>query len=99
MKIKELVGGIPTYAFSLPQPKKNKDLSLRTLRKNSNEESPDDEELAFIAIRYFKNEHRISKRFGKQKESTQDINERDPRGPKCYKCFAYGHVRKDCANL
>jgi hypothetical protein len=58
----------------LPQPKKNKDLALRTLRKNSDElsdeESPNDEELAFIARRYFKNEHRIFKRFGKQKDST-----------------------------
>jgi hypothetical protein len=87
----------------LPQPKKDKDLALRTLRKNfdelSDEESPDDEELAFIAIRYFKNEHRISKRFGKQKESTHDRNERDPSGPKCYECSSYGHVHKDCANL
>jgi hypothetical protein len=53
MKIKELVGAIQTYEFFLPQPKKNKDLALRTLRKNSNElsneESPDDKELAFIA--------------------------------------------------
>jgi hypothetical protein len=72
-KIEELVGAIQTYEFSLPQPKKNKDLTLRTLRKNSDKlsdkESPDDEEFAFIARRYFKNEHRISKRFGKQKES------------------------------
>jgi hypothetical protein len=41
----------------------------------------------------------MSKRFGKQQESTHDRNERDPRGPKCYKCFGYGHVHKDCANL
>jgi hypothetical protein len=72
-RIEELVGAIQTYEFSLRQPKKNKDLTLRTLRKNSDklsdEESPDDEEFAFIARRYFKNEHRISKRFGKQKES------------------------------
>ena len=103
MRIEELVGALQTYEFSLPQPKKDKDLALRTLRKNfnelSDEESPDDEELAFIARRYFKNEHRISKRFGKPKESTRDRNERDPRGLKCYECSGYGYVRKDCANL
>jgi regulator of replication initiation timing len=88
MKIEKLVGAIQAYEFSFPQPKKNKDLALRTLRKNfdelSDEESPDDEELDFIGRRYFKNEDIISKRFGKQKESTQDRNERDPCDPKCY---------------
>jgi hypothetical protein len=102
MRIKELVGALQTYEFSLPQPRKNKDLALRTLRKNFDElfdeESPDDEELAFIARNFFKNEHRISKRFGKPKKSNQDRNERDPRGPKCYECSGYGHVHKDCAN-
>jgi hypothetical protein len=87
----------------LPQPRKNKDIALRTLRKNSDElsdeESPDDEELALIAMKFYKHEPRIYKRFGKPIESTQDRNERDPRGPKCYKCSGYGHVRKDCANL
>ena len=75
MKIEELVCIIQTYEFSLPQPKKNKDLAHKILKKIydelSDEESPDDEELAFIARRYFNNEHRIFKRFGKQKESTQ----------------------------
>ena len=52
MRIEELVGALQTYEFSLPQPKKDKDLACRTVRKNSDElsdeESPDDEELAFI---------------------------------------------------
>ena len=52
-----------------------------------------------IARKYYKNEHTISKRFGKPIESTQDRNERDPCGPKCYECSGYGHVRKDFANL
>ena len=71
MTIEELVGALQTYEFSLPQPRKNKDLALRTFRKNSDElsdeESPDDEELALIARKFYKNERRISKRFGKQK--------------------------------
>jgi hypothetical protein len=52
-----------------------------------------------IARKFYRNEHRISKRFGKPTESTQDRNERDPCGPKCYECPGYGHVCKDCANL
>jgi hypothetical protein len=38
MRIKELVGTLQTYEFSLPKPKNNKDLALRTLRNNSDEE-------------------------------------------------------------
>jgi hypothetical protein len=53
--------------FSLPQPRKNKDLTLRILRKNfdelSDEDSPSEEELTLIARRFYRNEHRISKRF------------------------------------
>ena len=67
MRIKELVGALHTYEFSLPQPRKKKDLALRTLRKNSNElsdkDSPGEEELVLIARRFYRNEHRISQRF------------------------------------
>jgi hypothetical protein len=87
----------------LPQPRKNKDLALRTLRKNFDElfdeDSPDEEELTFIARRFYRNEHRISKRFGKPKESTQDRNKKDPHGPKCYEYSGYSYVCKDCGNL
>jgi hypothetical protein len=98
MRIEELVGGLQTYEFSLSKPRNNKDLALRTLRKNSDEE-PDDEELALVARKFYKYKHQIPKRFGKPEESTHDRNEREPRGPKCYKCSGYGHLRKDCANL
>ena len=62
MRVEELVGALQTYEFSLPQPRKNKDLALRTLRKNSDELSDEDS--------LDKEEHRISKRFAKPKEST-----------------------------
>jgi hypothetical protein len=88
MRVEELVGALQTYKFSLPQHRKNKDLALRTLMKNSdelsNKDSLDEEELAFIARTFYRNEHRISKRFGKPKESTHDRNERDLCSPKCY---------------
>jgi hypothetical protein len=54
MKVEELVGALQTYEFSLPQPRKNKDLAFKTLEKNfnelSDEDSPDEEELAFIGL-------------------------------------------------
>jgi hypothetical protein len=79
MRVEELVCALQTYEFFLPQPRKNKDIALRTLRKNSDElsdeDSIDEKELAFIARRFYRNEHRISKRFGKPKKSTQDRNE------------------------
>jgi hypothetical protein len=98
MRIEELVGALQTYEFSLSKPRNNKDLALRTLRKNSDEE-PDDEELALVARKFYKFRHRFPKRFEKLEESNKDRNERDPRGPKCYECSGYGHLRKDCANL
>jgi hypothetical protein len=67
MRIEELVGALQTYEFSLPQPRKNKDLALRTLKKNADEDSLGEEELALIAKRFYRNEHRISKRFENKK--------------------------------
>jgi hypothetical protein len=95
MKIEELVGALQTYEFSLSKPRNNKDLALRTLRKNSDElsnEEPSDEELALVAKKFYKFRHRIPNNFEKTEE-------RDSRGPKCYECSGYGHLRKDCANL
>jgi hypothetical protein len=86
---------LQTYEFSLSKPRNNKDLALRTLRKNSDElsdEEPSDEELALVARKFYKFRHRIPKSFEKPEE-------RDPRSLKCYKCSGYGHLRKDCANL
>jgi hypothetical protein len=102
LRIEELVGALQTYKFSLSKPRNNKDLALRTLRKNSDEssdEEPDDEKIALTARQYHKFRHRFPKRLEKLEESYKDRNERDPRGPKCYECFGYGHLRKDCANL
>jgi hypothetical protein len=70
----------------LSKPRNDKDLALRTLRKNSDELS--DEELALVARKFYKFRHRIPKSFEKPEE-------RDPRGPKCYECSGYGHLRKD----
>jgi hypothetical protein len=98
LRIEELVGALQTYEFSLSKPRNNKDLALRTLRRNSDEEL-DDEKIALAARQYHKFRHRFPKRLEKLEESYKDRNERDPRGPKCYECSGYGHLRKDCANL
>jgi hypothetical protein len=101
LRIEELVGALQTYEFSLSKPRKNKDLALRTLRKNSDEssdEEPDDEKIALVARKYHNIRHQFPKRLEKLEESYKDRNERDPRGRKCYECSGYGHLRKDCAN-
>jgi hypothetical protein len=63
MKLEELVGNLQTFEFKLDPPKKAKSIALKTLVKNSNdfsnEKSPNDEELAFIAKMFYKHKHRI----------------------------------------
>jgi RNA-binding protein YhbY len=56
MKIEELVGSLQTYEFSLPQPKKNKFIALKTVRKkrnnSSDEESMYEEDMALIVRKF-----------------------------------------------
>lgn len=37
MKIEKLVSSLQTYEFSLPQPKKNKSMALKTVRRETND--------------------------------------------------------------
>jgi hypothetical protein len=29
----------------------------------------------------------------------QEVEKKDPRGPRCYECSGFGHIRADCGNL
>jgi hypothetical protein len=86
-KIAELIGSLQAYEFSLPQPKKNKFIALKIVRKETNnssdEESMDEEDPSLIDRKL----NRLFKR------------ENNHRGIQCHECGGYGHILAKCANL
>lgn len=113
MKIEELVGSLQTYKYSLPPVRKAKAISLKAAknksRVSSDEDSDNEEEYAIAMLaknigRLMKND-KFKKKFTKrlkeiprEAESEED-EKKDPRGPRCFECSSFGHVRADCRNL
>jgi uncharacterized FlaG/YvyC family protein len=86
MKIAELIGSLQTYELFLPQPKKNKSIALKIVRKETNESSDDesmDEDLPLIVRKL----NRLFKR------------ENNHCSIQCHECGGYGHILAKCANL
>jgi hypothetical protein len=54
--------------------------------------------------RFIKN-NKFKKRFSdrlKKAPQTAELEEaekKDPRGPQCYECSSFGHIKSECANL
>jgi len=48
--------------------------------------------------RFKKKLTKILKKVPKEAES-EEAEKKDPRGPKCFECSGYGHVRADSRNL
>lgn len=112
MTIEELVGSLQTYELSLPLVKKVKTIALKASKKKarvSSEEDSDNEEdvvamLAKIFGRLMKND-KFKKKFSERlkkalRESEhEEAEKKDPRGPRCFECSSFGHIRVDCGNL
>jgi len=112
MKIEEFVGSLQTYELSMPPVKKVKTIALKGSKKKvkvSSENDFEDEEkdvamLAKIFGRLMRND-RIKKKFFERmkkapRESEPEEDEKkDPRGPRCFECSGFGHIRADCGNL
>jgi hypothetical protein len=111
MKIEELVGSLQTYEYSVPPVKKAKTISLKASKKKarvSSEEDFDNEEdtVAMLAKnfgRLMKNEKfkKFTERLKKapRESEPEEAEKKDPRGPKCFECSGFGHIRADCGNL
>jgi hypothetical protein len=111
MKIEELVGSLQTYEFSLPPVKKVKSIALKAAKSKSivsSDEDPDEDDGWAILARNFRKlmknlkfKNKFSEKLkGDPKEAEQDEDDKkDPRGPRCYECSGYGHMRADCGNL
>jgi hypothetical protein len=115
MKIEELVGSLQTYEYSLPPVRKAKTIALKASKASkkksivsSDEDSDVDEDaVAMLAKNFerFMRNNKFKKKFSdtlRKAPHTTDIEEvekKDPRGPQCFECSGFGHIRTECANL
>jgi hypothetical protein len=112
MKIEELVGSLQTYELSLPPVKKLKTIALKAYKKKVEESSEDDSEdvekaVAMLAknFRRLMKDDRFKKKFSERvkkspkKAEPEEEDKKDPKGPRCFECSSFGHIRADCGNL
>jgi hypothetical protein len=112
MKIEELVGSLQTYELSLPPVKKLKTIALKASKKRVEASSEDysgdeDKAVAMLAknFRRLMKDDRFKKKFSERmKKSPREAEpveeeKKDPRGPRCFECSGFGHIRADCGNL
>jgi hypothetical protein len=112
MKIEELVGSLQTYELSLSPVKKLNTIALKASKKkveaSSEEESEDEEKAVAMLAKNFRRpmkDDRFKKKFSEKAKKplreaeTEDEEKKDPRGPRCFECSGYGHIRADCGNL
>jgi hypothetical protein len=113
MKIEELVRSFQTYEYLLPLVKKVKAIALKASKKKarvSPEKESDNEEEDAVAMlaknfgRLMKNE-KFKKTFTERPKKAprefelEEAEKKDPRGPKCFECSGFGHMRVDYGNL
>lgn len=112
MKIEELVGSLQTYELSLPPVKKLKTIAQKASKKKveaSSEDDSEDEEkdVAMLAknFRRLMKDDRFKKMFFERvkkpprEAKPEEEKKKDPRGPRCFECLGFRHLRADCGNL
>jgi hypothetical protein len=112
MKIEELVGSLQTYELSMPPVKKLKTITLKASKKkvevSSGDNFEDEEKVVAMLAKNFgtlmRNERFKKKFFEKIKKAPKESEpeeavKKDPRGPRCFECSGFGHIRADCGNL
>jgi hypothetical protein len=112
MKIEQLVGSLQTYELSLPPVKKLKTIALKASKKKVEAPSEDDfeDKEKFVAMlaksfRRLMKDDRFKKKFSERvkkpprEDELEEEEKKDPRGPRCFECSGFGHIRADCGNL
>jgi len=112
MKIDELVGSLQTYELSLPPAKKLKTISLKASKKkveaSSGDDSEEEEKVVAMLAKNFRRKMRddqFKKKFSEKVNKAprevdpEEEEKKDPRGPRCFECSGFGHIRADCGNL
>jgi hypothetical protein len=112
MKIEKLVGSLQTYELSLPLVKKLKTITLKASKKkpevSSGDNFEDEEKVVTMLAKNFgrlmRNEQ-FKKKFPKKikkvpKEAEpEEVEKKDPRGPRCFECSGFRHIQADRGNL
>jgi hypothetical protein len=112
MKIEELVGSLQTYELSLPPVKKLKTIALKASKKkveaSSEDDSEDEDKAVAILAKTFRRlmkDDRFKKKFSDKikkplrEAELEEEETKDSRGPRCFECSGFGHIRADCGNL
>jgi hypothetical protein len=112
MKLEELVGSLQRYELSLPPIKKLKTIALKTSKKkveaSSDDDSKEEEKAVAMLAKNFRRlmrDDRFKKKFfekvkkAPREAEPEEEEKKDPRGPKCFECSGFGHIRADCGNL
>jgi hypothetical protein len=112
MKIEELVGSLQTYELSLPPIKKLKTIALKASKKkveaSSEDDSEEEEKVVAMLVKNFRRlmrDDRFKKKFSEKMKNIpreaepEEAEKKYPRGPKCFECSGFGHIRADCENL
>jgi hypothetical protein len=98
--------------MSLPPVKKVKTIALKASKKivkvSSEDDSEDEEKVVAMLAKNFRRlmrNDRFKKKFSKKlkkspKESEpEEAKTKDPRGPRCFECSGFGHIRAYCGNI
>lgn len=112
MKVEELVGSLQTYELSLAPVKKLKTIALKASKKKVEASSEDDSEdgdkaVAMLAknFRRLMKDDRFKKKFSDKVKNPlreaepEEEEKKESRGPRCFECSCFGHIRADCGNL
>jgi hypothetical protein len=112
MKIEELVGSLQTYELSLSPVKKLKTIALKASKKkveaSSEDESEEEEKVVAMLAKNFRRlmrDDRFKRKFSEKVKKApregepEEEEKKDPRGPRCFECSSFGHIRADCGNL
>jgi RNA-binding protein YhbY len=112
MKIEELVGSLQTYGYSLPPVRKAKTIAFKASknksRVSSDEDSDIDEDATAMSAKNFERfikSNKFKKKFSDRLRKapltadTEDVEKKDLRGPQCFECSGFGHIRTECTNL
>jgi hypothetical protein len=112
MKSEELVRSLQTYELSLSPVKKVKTIALKASKKkvevSSKDDSEDEEKAVAMLAKFFgrlmRNDRFKNKFFERLKKAPKEsepkeAEKKDPRGPICFECSGFGHIRVDYGNL